>query len=72
MNSETSTEESGLSITRVESAKQNVTNNILREKPEEWPSYLPHTQMFGNGTKYWWIPNETFKLSNVARLLMVR
>ena len=35
-------ENSGLSVTSAASANQNATNDILREKPEEWPLYLAH------------------------------
>ena len=59
-------EGSALPVTRVASANQNVTINILREKSEESPKCLPRKPGHINGAKDWWIPNKVFKVTNGA------
>ena len=54
------------------SANQNVTNNILHKKPEEWPPLLAHNLRHGERAKEQSIPNKTFKACNGARSLTTR
>ena len=53
---------SRLPITQALSAKQNVTYNILHEKPKEWPPCVPHRPQHSNRAKCWLILNGTSKI----------
>ena len=47
----------GLRIMWGVSANQNVINDAPREKPEQWPPWLPHKLKQSNRAKDWWILN---------------
>ena len=51
----------GLPITRVVSANQNATNNIPREKPEEWWLGMTNKLKHSNRTKDRWFPVKPLK-----------
>ena len=42
-------------------ANENVTVNIPRENPGEWPPCLPYKPKPSNRGKDWWILNKAFK-----------
>ena len=58
--------DSGLPITQAASANQKVTNDIPREKPEEWPPSLAHKLKHRHRAKDWWIPYKTGEKKIVA------
>ena len=58
----TGTEGSRLPITWTALANQNVTNNSLWEKPQEWP--LCWAYKYSNRANNWWILNKTFETIN--------
>ena len=68
-------EDSGIPVSRAATANQNVTINILREKPEEWLPCLPRKLQHSNGAEDDWLAEsekENFYKSNGTRSLTVR
>ena len=61
-----------LPITRAASANQNVTDNILCEKPEERPPCLACKLKHTNRARDWWTKTKTFEISDGMRSLVSR
>ena len=57
-------EDSGIPVSRAATANQNVTINILREKPEEWLPCLPRKLQHSNGAEDDWLAESGKKKKN--------